>query len=159
MHILDKHQAHIIGLFRIAVGFLFACHGAATFFDVLGGPHGGDVPGFAEWPGWWAAAVQLAGGALVLTGVCTRQAAVVCSGSMAYAYFVEHQPEALFPMVNSGEPAAMFSWSFLLIAAVGPGKWALARTARYGQSAVAAGDAETFLPRRPRVSVRRQRSE
>ncbi|AXK33311.1 DoxX family protein [Streptomyces armeniacus] len=120
----DQSKAFTLGLFRIVVGLLFACHGAATLFDVLGGPHGG-VPGFAEWPGWWAAAIQLAGGTLVLVGLGTRPAAVVSSGSMAYAYFVEHQSEALFPIENGGEPAAMFCWGFLLIAALGPGSLAL----------------------------------
>ncbi|MGW7353594.1 DoxX family protein [Streptomyces sp. NPDC054784] len=120
----EPFKAYVLGLFRIVVGLLFACHGAATLFDVLGGPHGG-VPDFPDWPGWWAAAIQLAGGALVLVGLGTRPAAVLCSGSMAYAYFVEHQPEALFPIENNGEPAAMFCWAFLLIAAFGPGNLAL----------------------------------
>ncbi|MFH9432804.1 DoxX family protein [Streptomyces rochei] len=129
MDVLDRGRDHVIGLFRIVVGLLFACHGAATLFDVLGGPHG-PGPGFADWPGWWAAAVQLAGGAAVLCGVATRAAAVVCSGSMAYAYFVEHQPDALFPLENGGEPAVLFCWSFLLIAATGPGRWAVASLLR-----------------------------
>ncbi|MEU9518668.1 DoxX family protein [Streptomyces sp. NPDC048224] len=125
MEALDKRREHVIALFRIVVGLLFACHGVATLFDVLGGPHG-PAPDFAAWPGWWAAVVQLVGGTLVLGGVATRAAAVLCSGSMAYAYFVEHQPGGLFPIENGGESAALFCWSFLLVAAVGPGRWSLA---------------------------------
>lgn len=120
----DRTKSLVLGLFRIVTGLLFACHGAATLFDVLGGPHAG-VPAFGEWPSWWAAAIQLAGGSLVLVGLGTRPAAVISSGSMAYAYFVEHQSDGLFPIENAGEPAAMFCWSFLLIAALGPGSWAL----------------------------------
>ncbi|MFJ6064468.1 DoxX family protein [Streptomyces tendae] len=129
MEALEKHREHVIALFRIVVGLLFACHGAATLFDVLGGPHGA-APDVAEWPGWWAAVVQLVGGALVLCGLVTRIAAVLCSGSMAYAYFVEHQPDGVFPIENGGESAAMFCWSFLLVAAVGPGRWSLASRLR-----------------------------
>ncbi|KOV85561.1 DoxX family protein [Nocardia sp. NRRL S-836] len=114
-----------LGLFRLVVGLLFACHGAAALFGVLGGPHGGRAPGFAQWPGWWAAVIQLLGGALVLLGLATRAAAVVCSGSMAYAYFTAHQPHGLFPIENGGEPAALFCWAFLLVAVLGPGRWAL----------------------------------
>ncbi|MFG3074368.1 DoxX family protein [Streptomyces sp. NPDC048225] len=125
MEALDKRREYVIALFRIVVGLLFACHGVATLFDVLGGPHG-PAPDFAAWPGWWAAVVQLVGGTLVLGGVATRAAAVLCSGSMAYAYFVEHQPGGLFPIENGGESAALFCWSFLLVAAVGPGRWSLA---------------------------------
>lgn len=121
---LNRSREHALALFRIVTGLLFSCHGAATLFDVLGGPHSG-VPELGAWPSWWAAAIQLVGGGLVLLGAWTRSSAFLCSGSMAYAYFTVHQPEALFPMENGGEPAAMFCWAFLLIALLGPGKWAV----------------------------------
>lgn len=124
MELLDKGRRHVLGLFRIVVGLLFACHGAATLFDVLGGAHGG-APDTGAWPDWWAAVIQLVGGALVLCGLGTRGVAVVCSGSMAYAYFLRHQPDAMFPIENGGEAAVMFCWSFLLIAVQGPGMWAV----------------------------------
>uniref|UniRef100_UPI0011809304 DoxX family protein n=2 Tax=Streptomyces TaxID=1883 RepID=UPI0011809304 len=88
MRFPSRHETAVLGLFRIVTGLLFACHGAATLFDVLGGPQGGPAPGPGQWPGWWAAVIQLAGGALVLAGLFTRTAATLCSGSMAYAYFV-----------------------------------------------------------------------
>ncbi|MGZ3145290.1 DoxX family protein [Lentzea chajnantorensis] len=125
MELTADHRQLALSLFRFVVGLLFACHGAATLFGVLGGPHGGRTPGFAHWPTWWAAVIQLVGGALVLLGLVTRAAAVVCSGSMAYAYFTAHQPHGLFPIENGGEPAALFSWAFLLLAVLGPGRWAL----------------------------------
>jgi putative oxidoreductase len=124
LDLLDKYKGHIEGLYRLVVGLLFACHGAATLFDVLGGPHG-DVPGFGQWPSWWAAVIQLVGGTLVLVGLATRPAAALCSGSMAYAYFTEHQSEALFPIQNGGEAAAMFAWAFLMLVLLGPGRWSL----------------------------------
>ncbi|MFD8600227.1 DoxX family protein [Kitasatospora sp. NPDC059646] len=138
----ERARPTVLGLARIVVSLLFACHGAATLFGVLGGPHG-KAPQFGEWPGWWAALIQLAGGALVLVGVAVRPAALVCSGSMAYAYFSVHQEHALWPIQNGGEPAAMFCWAFLLIAVVGPGGLALSgllhrRTRTPGAAAVAA---------------------
>lgn len=116
----------VTSLFRMVVGLFFALHGAASLFGVLGGNRGSDqaVP-FGQWPGWWAALIQFAGGLLVLVGLLTRYAAVLCSGSMAYAYFVVHQPHGLLPLTNGGELAAMFCWSFLLIAALGAGPWSL----------------------------------
>ncbi len=39
---------------------------------------------------------------------------------MAYAYFVHHQSDGLFPLENGGEQAALFCWAFLLIAVLGP---------------------------------------
>lgn len=134
MEALEKSREYAIRLFRIVVGLLFASHGAATLFDVLGGPHGAK-PDFAAWPGWWAAVIQLLGGTLVLCGLGTRAAALLCSGSMAYAYFVVHQPDALFPLENGGETAVMFCWSFLLIAVLGPGRWALAPLLRFRRRA------------------------
>jgi putative oxidoreductase len=124
MELLDKNREHILGVFRMIVGFLFACHGAATLFNVLGGAFGGQ-PKVGEWPGWWAALIQLVGGALVFFGLGTRGAALISSGSMAYAYFTKHQPHEIFPIQNGGEPAVMFCWTFLLIAFLGSGSFSL----------------------------------
>jgi putative oxidoreductase len=126
MNVFDQGREHVLALFRIVVGFLFACHGAATLFGLLGTKA---VPA-GMWPGWWAAVIELAGGALVALGLATRPAALLCSGAMAYAYFVTHQPNALLPIENRGEPAAMFAWAFLLIAFAGPGRWALSSLLR-----------------------------
>ncbi|GAB7028708.1 hypothetical protein JCM4914_01690 [Streptomyces platensis subsp. malvinus] len=60
-------------------------------------------------------------------GLFTRSAALICSGSMAYAYFAVHQPTGLLPIENNGEPSALYAWIFLLLAAFGPGPWALER--------------------------------
>lgn len=142
-----KAAGPVQSLVRIVVGFLFACHGAASLFGVLGGAvgtHGGTVP-FGAWPGWWAAAIQLVGGFLVALGLFTRPAALVCSGSMAYAYFSVHQPTGLLPLVNNGEPAALYAWIFLLLATFGPGPWALERLlpagGRQARPAAAVGQA------------------
>ncbi|MFF9978418.1 DoxX family protein [Streptomyces erythrochromogenes] len=122
---LDHAQPYAVGLFRIVTGLLFASHGAASLFGVLGGAHGGGTVAAGTWPGWYAAAIQLVAGALVLLGLGTRAAAFVASGSMAYAYFTVHQPGALWPLQNGGEASAMFCWAFLLLVFTGPGALAL----------------------------------
>ncbi|MBD0417730.1 DoxX family protein [Streptomyces sp. NPDC052309] len=124
---LNSAQPYALGLFRMVVGLLFACHGAASLFGVLGGAAGGGTVDAGTWPGWYAAVIQLVGGGLVLLGLGTRAAAVVASGSMAYAYFKVHQPTALWPMENGGEAAAMFCWAFLLLAFTGSGAFGLDR--------------------------------
>ncbi|MFJ9741300.1 DoxX family protein [Streptomyces sp. NPDC101166] len=126
---LDSAQPYALGLFRIVVGLLFACHGAASLFGVLGGAVGtdGGTVSAGTWPGWYAAVIQLVGGTLVLLGLGTRAAAFVASGSMAYAYFKVHQPEALWPMQNGGEASAMFCWAFLLLVFTGSGAFGLDR--------------------------------
>lgn len=120
MTLLERWQDQVLAVFRIVVGFLFATHGAAALF--------GDekVQAFV-WPSWWASAVQLVGGLFVMVGLGTRYAALLSSGSMAYAYFTVHQAGALLPVQNGGEKAALFSFAFLLIAFLGSGAWALER--------------------------------
>lgn len=124
---LNKAQPYALGLFRIVVGLLFACHGAASLFGVLGGAMGGGTIDAGTWPGWYAAVIQLVGGGLVLLGLGTRAAALIASGSMAYAYFKVHQPETLWPLQNGGEASAMFCWAFLLLVFTGSGAFGLDR--------------------------------
>lgn len=126
MYRLSRVQSQIVSLFRIVFGLLFLCHGASSIFGVpaAAASHGHKLTAFA-WPSWWAAAIQLLCGALVLVGLFTRPAALLASGSMAYAYFTVHQERALLPIQNGGELAAMFCWSFLLLVIVGPGAWSL----------------------------------
>ncbi|MFD0489274.1 DoxX family protein [Saccharopolyspora spinosporotrichia] len=102
---------------------MFLLHGVATLFGPFT-PHGESTP-VGQWPSWWAGLIQFVGGGLVLLGLFTRPAALVCSGAMAFAYFKVHQPRGLFPIQNAGELAAMYSWTFLLIAALGAGPFAL----------------------------------
>ncbi|MET9427068.1 MULTISPECIES: DoxX family protein [unclassified Streptomyces] len=123
---LDRVRPYALGLFRVVVGLLFLCHGAASLFGVLGGAagSGGTVPA-GSWPGWYAAVIQLVGGALVLLGLGTRATAFLASGSMAYAYFSVHQPMGLFPLENGGEASALFCWALLLLVFTGPGALSL----------------------------------
>jgi putative oxidoreductase len=123
---LDRFNGPVLSLFRIVTSLLFLCHGMASIFGVFGGNRGtGRAIEFAVWPGWWAALIQVVCGALVLTGFLTRAGAILSSGSMAYAYFMVHLPQDFLPLRNGGELAALFCWSFLVIAVLGPGPWAL----------------------------------
>jgi putative oxidoreductase len=125
---LNSAQPYALGLFRIVVGLLFACHGASSLFGVLGGADGsGGTVETGAWPNWYAAVIELVGGSLVLLGLGTRAAAFISSGAMAYAYFKVHQPGGLWPMENGGEGAAMFCWAFLLLVFTGSGAFGLDR--------------------------------
>ncbi|OIK03619.1 DoxX family protein [Streptomyces monashensis] len=137
---LNSAQPYVIGLFRVVVGLLFAVHGAASLFGVLGGAvgtHGGTIPS-GTWPGWYAAVIQLAAGALVFLGLGTRGAALIASGSMAYAYFDVHQQAALWPIQNGGELSVLFCWAFFLLVFTGSGAFGLDRL--FGKGAAADGE-------------------
>jgi putative oxidoreductase len=124
---LNSAQPYALGAFRMVVGLLFTVRGAASLFGVLGGAagtDGGTIPA-GTWPGWYAAVIQLVAGALVLLGLGTRGAALIASGSMAYAYFDVHQQAALWPIQNGGELPVLFCWAFLLLVFTGSGAFAL----------------------------------
>jgi putative oxidoreductase len=111
---------------RAVVGVLFACHGAAGLFGILGGisPNGGTFP-FGFWPGWWVCLCALIGGTMVAIGLYTRATAALCSAMMAYVYVTIDMPHALLPTQSGGEPAALYCLVFLLIVSIGAGSYAV----------------------------------
>ncbi|OKJ42267.1 DoxX family protein [Streptomyces sp. CB01580] len=139
---LNQAHPYALGLFRIVVGLLFACHGAAALFGLFGD----SSVAAGTWPKWYAAAIQLVGGGLVALGLGTRIAALVSSGSMAYAYFTVHQADGLFPIQNGGEAAAIFCWVFLLLVFSGPGALSLDRLFRRDDTERGEGRAREQVP-------------
>ena len=81
------------------------------------------------------------GGTLIALGLFTRPVAFVLSGEMAVAFFWMHAAQAgsIWPWINRGELPALYCFSHLLIAAMGPGAFSvdawLARK-RHGATAV-----------------------
>ena len=127
--ILDKYSEPIYCLMRFVVGFLFACHGAQT---ILGFPPPDPEHAGRELPplimiGKW---IELVGGVMVATGLLTSVAAFISSGQMAVAYFMEHAKGGFFPIVNGGEPAVIYCFIFLYMAARGSGCYSLDRLLR-----------------------------
>ncbi|GGK90713.1 DoxX family protein [Mangrovihabitans endophyticus] len=123
---LHRFSGPMLSAFRIVVGLLFLTHGSGTVFGLFGGAQGsGAALPTGQWPGWWAGLIQVVCGLLVMVGLVTRPAALLASGSMAYAYFTVHQSKGVLPTQNGGEPAALYAWAFLAIAVLGAGPWAL----------------------------------
>jgi putative oxidoreductase len=128
---LDTATPVILSVFRIVFGLLLTVHatqklfawpvGTATAAGTLTGP---SVP-FGAWPFWWAGLIELVAGLLILTGLVTRLAAFVASGEMAFAYFTQHQPKALWPIENGGELAVLYCFGFFLLVFAGGGALAL----------------------------------
>ena len=112
-----------LAVLRIMAALLFLAHGLQKFF-------GFPVPGAMGLAAPFslmglAGTLELVGGGLVLIGLFTRPAAFILCGMMAVAYFMAHAPRGFFPIVNQGEPAILFCFVFLLLAAAGPGAWSL----------------------------------
>lgn len=68
-----------------------------------------------------AGMIETFGGALLLIGLFTRPVAFLCSGLMAFAYFLAHAPRDFWPILNNGELPAVYCFLFLYLAAVGGG--------------------------------------
>ncbi len=62
---------------------------------------------------------------MILLGLFTRPVALVLSGQMAVAYFWIHAQYGLWPWVNRGELAVLYSFVFLFLAAAGGGSFSL----------------------------------
>jgi putative oxidoreductase len=72
-----------------------------------------------------AGVLEVFGGFLLLVGLFTRPVAFILSGEMAVAYFQAHFPRAFWPVLNGGEPAYLFCFIFLFLAAACGGPWSL----------------------------------
>jgi putative oxidoreductase len=108
---------------RIVAGLLFLEHGTGK---LLGFPHG--LPFIDKMPAgliYFTGTMELVGGALIVLGLFTRPVAFLLAGFMAVAYFMAHFPMSFFPAINFGEPAVLFCFVFLYLAAAGPGPWAI----------------------------------
>lgn len=132
MEFLSRWREPIYALTRMVTGFLFLCHGVQKLQVLFSG---GEPP--MPLPLMWVGAlIESVGGLLVMIGLAAGPAAFVCSGMMAVAYFMVHQPQGLLPIHNKGELAALYAFAFLLIASRGSGAWSV-DAARGGASRAA----------------------
>lgn len=116
--------SYALAALRIVAALLFLAHGTQKLFGFPNAfPMGGPPATFTLL--WFAGVIELVGGALVAIGLFTRYAAFLLSGMAAVAYFYAHAPRGFYPIMNGGELAALYSFVFLYIAAVGPGRFSL----------------------------------
>lgn len=111
----------MLSVLRIMTALLFLTHGTQKLF---GFPAPQYMPE-AFTMGWFAAVIELVGGALLTLGLFTRAAAFICAGEMAFAYFIAHFPKSFFPAVNGGDAAVLFCFVFLYLFVAGGGVWSV----------------------------------
>lgn len=123
-------EDRLLSVLRIVTGLLFMEHGTAKVLDF---PHvATHVPFnlsvlFTLNPGL-GGLLELLGGFLIVIGLFTRPVAFMLSGHMAVAYFMAHAPRGVFPLLNGGELAIVYSFVFLFLSAAGGGVWSLDRS-------------------------------
>jgi len=118
---LERAAPHVLSILRVVVGLLFLEHGMAKLF---GFPAPTPPPALFSLL-WFAAAIEIVGGALLAVGLFTRAVAFIMSGEMAFAYFLVHAPQSLYPYVNRGELAVVCCFVFFYFIFAGPGPWSL----------------------------------
>jgi putative oxidoreductase len=131
---MDSWSPRVFSLLRIVAGLLFLEHGlqkifhfppplppaptmaaAATHVAAKMAPHG--APWFVPIAGW----IEIVGGVLITLGLFGRFAAFICSGEMAFAYFMAHASKSFYPVNNGGGEAILYCFLFLFIAFAGSG--------------------------------------
>ena len=110
-----------LSLLRAVAGFLFLQHGAQKLFAVLGREQAVELFSLFGVAG----VLEFFGGLLIMFGFLTRPVAFILSGQMAVAYFMSHFPRGFWPIENGGELAALYSFLFLFLFAVGGGSYSV----------------------------------
>ncbi len=130
MPIPDSWSSRLLSVLRIVTGLGFMQHGTMKLFHFPPPPPG--MSGPLNTMMTVAGTLELVGGALIVIGLFTRPVAFVLSGMMAIGYFMAHAPNGLYPALNGGEPAMLYCFIFLYLAAAGGGVWSVDATRNRG---------------------------
>jgi putative oxidoreductase len=116
-------SAQTRSVLRIVAALLFVQHGSAKLLHV---PY---QAMFAHLQLMSLLGVQgvleLVGGGLLAIGLFSRPVAFLLCGDMAVAFFIAHFPKGWVPLLNGGDLAVLFCFTFLYLCVAGPGPWSL----------------------------------
>jgi putative oxidoreductase len=111
-------------LLRIVAAFVFIQAGTVKLFGwPMAMPGGGTVPLMSQMG--LGGSLEVVGGSLLLIGLFTRPVAFILAGEMAVAYFQFHFPQGLWPVVNQGQQAVLFCFTWLYFSSAGAGPWSV----------------------------------
>ena len=118
-----RFAPYLQSVLRIVAAFSFITHGTQKLIAVPVAQPGTTVPLFSLFG--VAGALETFGGVLLLLGLFTRPVAFLMAGEMAVAYLMAHLPRGFWPVLNAGEPAVLFCFIWLYVAAAGAGPWSV----------------------------------
>lgn len=120
---LQRWSPEIRSVLRIVAALLFVQHGCAKLLHV---PY---QPMFAHLQLMsllgLQGVIELLGGGLLAIGLFSRPVAFILCGDMAVAFFMVHFPKTWLPILNGGDLAVLFCFTFLYLWVAGPGPWSL----------------------------------
>lgn len=129
MQSLNRYAPHFLGVLRIVTALIFIAHGTQKLFGFpIMPPNGAFPPAFTLY--WFAGALELVGGLLILVGFQTRIVAFILSGQMAFAYWMAHAPKSPYPVANGGDAAVLYCFVFLYLVFAGAGAFAIDKDSR-----------------------------
>jgi len=123
---MDRAKQVTYFLLRVVAGLLFFQVGSMKLLGWFGGMpgHPGSTAPLMSQMGI-GGVLEFFGGLAIMLGLLTRPIAFILSGEMAVAYWQFHAPHGAWPILNHGEPAVLFCFIFLYMAARGGGDWSL----------------------------------
>jgi putative oxidoreductase len=127
---LGRYAPHLYGVLRIIAGMMYWMHGTQKLLAWpigAGGRVGETVPLMSMLGA--AGVIEVVGGFMIMTGLYASWAGFICSGEMAFAYFLRQLPIAILPIFARpgilGESAIFNCFFFLYVAAKGSGMLSL----------------------------------
>lgn len=123
---LNKAAQITYCLLRVVSGLLYFHAGSVIHLGWFGGMPGalGARPALTSQIGF-GGALEFYGGIAIMLGLFTQPVAFILSGEMAVAYWQFHFPRGAWPVQNHGEPAVLFCFIYLFMAAQGGGDWSV----------------------------------
>jgi putative oxidoreductase len=145
---LSKYRPQALGVLRIATALTFMEHGTQKLLGFpamsfgAGGPGGGGGGGGPGGPGGGmpafmgtlmlvAGILETFGGFAILIGLFTRPIAFILAGQCAVIFWWMHVGMMgggqFFPILNGGEAAVLYCFTFLYLVFAGPGAFSVDR--------------------------------
>ena|SRR5688572_19407098 len=117
-------SSRVLSVLRIVAALVFISAGTTKLFGYPPSPN--PMPPFDLFSRFAIAGIlETFGGLAILLGLFTRPVAFILSGEMAFAYFLVHHPQGIFPTLNNGMAAVLYCFLFLYLSFYGAGPWSV----------------------------------
>lgn len=120
---LQGWAPEVRSVLRIVAGLLFMQHGSAKLLHVPAQAMFAHLQLFSLLG--IQGVIELVGGGLLTIGLFGRPIAFILCGDMAVAFFIAHFPTSWVPIINGGDLAVLFCFTFLYLWVAGPGPWSV----------------------------------